>query len=75
MNAQVINVQLDPVDAALEVGLKDLWFPVCPSGFVKDNPVSLRRLGYKLCCGAMPPAKFMRSKTTAHTVGHRCRWG
>ena len=48
MNAHVINVQLDPVDAALEVGLKDLWFPVCPSGFVKDNPISLRRLGYKI---------------------------
>ncbi len=38
----------DPVDAALEVGLKDLWFPLCPSSFVKDNPVSLRRLGRKL---------------------------
>ncbi len=48
MNAHVINVQLDQVDAVLEVGLKDLWFPVCPSGFVKDNPVSLRRLGYKI---------------------------
>ena len=48
MNAHVINVQLDPVDAILEVGLKDLWFPVCPSGFVKDNPMSLRRLGYKI---------------------------
>jgi phenylpropionate dioxygenase-like ring-hydroxylating dioxygenase large terminal subunit len=48
MNTHTINVQLDPVDAALEVGLKDLWFPVCPSGFVKDSPVSLRRLGYKI---------------------------
>lgn len=48
MDTSVINVQLDPVDAALEIGLKDLWFPVCPSGFVKDSPVSLRRLGYKI---------------------------
>ncbi len=48
MDTSVINVQLDPVDAVLEVGLKDLWFPVCPSGFVKDSPVSLRRLGYKI---------------------------
>ena len=48
MNTAVINVQLDPVDAVLEVGLKDLWFPVCPSSFVKDSPVSLRRLGYKI---------------------------
>lgn len=48
MNTSVINVQLDPVDHALEVGLKDLWFPVCPSSFVKENPISLRRLGYKI---------------------------
>ncbi len=38
----------DPADAALLVGLKDLWFPVCPSGFVQQQPVSLRRLGYKI---------------------------
>ena len=48
MNTATINVVLDPVDQALESGLKDLWFPVCPSTFVKDNPVSLRRLGYKI---------------------------
>lgn len=48
MNTAVINMQADPVDAALEVGLKDLWFPVCPSTFIKDNPVSLRRMGYKI---------------------------
>lgn len=48
MDTSVVNVQLDPVDAVLEIGLKDLWFPVCPSGFVKDSPVSLRRLGYKI---------------------------
>lgn len=48
MQTAPIQFQQDPVDATLEVGLKDLWFPICPSGFVKDNPVSLRRLGYKL---------------------------
>ena len=48
MNAHVMNVHLDPVDAALEVGLKDLWFPICPSSFIKESPVSLRRLGYKI---------------------------
>ncbi len=47
MNA-VLQLQQDPVDATLEVGLKDLWFPICPSGFVQDKPVSLRRLGYKI---------------------------
>ena len=48
MNTAVIQMQSDPIDAALECGLKDLWFPVCPSGFVKESPISLRRLGYKI---------------------------
>lgn len=48
MNASVINFQQDPVDAALERGLKDLWFPVCPSSFIKESPISLRRMGYKI---------------------------
>ena len=48
MNTQTINVMLDPVDQALEVGLKDLWYPVCPSHFLKESPISLRRLGYKI---------------------------
>jgi phenylpropionate dioxygenase-like ring-hydroxylating dioxygenase large terminal subunit len=48
MKTSVINIQTDPVDAALAVGLKDLWYPICPSGFVKENPVSLRRLGLKI---------------------------
>jgi phenylpropionate dioxygenase-like ring-hydroxylating dioxygenase large terminal subunit len=38
----------DPVDAVLAAGLKDLWYPICPSGFVAERPVSLRRLGRKL---------------------------
>jgi phenylpropionate dioxygenase-like ring-hydroxylating dioxygenase large terminal subunit len=42
------SLQADPLDAALEVGLKDLWYPVCPSSFVRENPISLRRLGYKI---------------------------
>ena len=48
MNTSVMNFQTDPVDAVLAVGLKDLWYPVCPSGFVKNQPISLRRLGYKI---------------------------
>jgi phenylpropionate dioxygenase-like ring-hydroxylating dioxygenase large terminal subunit len=37
----------DPVDATLAIGLKDLWYPICPSDFVAERPVSLRRLGRK----------------------------
>ena len=37
-----------PVDALLERGLYDLWYPICPSSFVQERPVSMRRLGYKI---------------------------
>ncbi|PAT35092.1 3-phenylpropionate dioxygenase [Vandammella animalimorsus] len=39
---------IDPVEQLLEVGLKDLWYPICPSEFIKEAPVSLYRLGLKL---------------------------
>jgi phenylpropionate dioxygenase-like ring-hydroxylating dioxygenase large terminal subunit len=39
---------VNPVDALLAVGLKDLWYPVCPSSFVKERPISLRRFGKKI---------------------------
>lgn len=38
----------DPVDAVLADGLKNLWYPICPSEFVGERPVSLRRLGRKI---------------------------
>jgi phenylpropionate dioxygenase-like ring-hydroxylating dioxygenase large terminal subunit len=36
------------IHAALARGLKNLWYPLCPSHFVVEQPVSLRRLGLKL---------------------------
>jgi len=48
MNTSVMHFQADPTEAVLAEGLKDLWYPVCPSSFVKESPVSLRRLGYKI---------------------------
>jgi phenylpropionate dioxygenase-like ring-hydroxylating dioxygenase large terminal subunit len=38
----------DPVDAVLADGLKNLWYPICPSDHVGERPVSLRRLGRKI---------------------------
>lgn len=38
----------DPVDALLAIGLKNLWYPICPSNFVTDRPISVRRLGKKI---------------------------
>jgi phenylpropionate dioxygenase-like ring-hydroxylating dioxygenase large terminal subunit len=36
------------VDAILERGLKDLWYPICPSDYITDKPQALRRLGWRL---------------------------
>ena len=36
------------IQAVLARGLKNLWYPICPSHFVAEQPVSLRRLGLKL---------------------------
>ncbi|OUL99100.1 aromatic ring-hydroxylating oxygenase subunit alpha [Variovorax sp. JS1663] len=41
-------VAQDPVDQLLEIGLKDLWYAICPSHFIRENPVSVRRLGSKI---------------------------
>ena len=65
MNTQTINVMLDPVDQALEVGLKDLWYPVCPSNFLKESPISLRRLGYKI-------ALWRDNTGKVHALEDRC---
>ena len=35
-------------DAVLQRGLKNLWYPICPSHYVAERPVSMRRLGTKL---------------------------
>ena len=65
MNTQTINVMLDPVEQALEAGLKDLWYPVCPSGFLKESPISLRRLGYKI-------ALWRDNTGKVHALEDRC---
>ena len=35
-------------DALLAIGLKNLWYPLCRSDQIGDQPVSMRRLGQKL---------------------------
>ena len=53
------------VEQKLQRGLKDLWYPICPSYFVKERPVSLRRLGYKL-------AVWRDRDGTAHALEDHC---
>lgn len=64
----------DPAHALLKIGLKDLWFPVCPSGFVGQQPVSLRRLGYKIVLWRDALGTSTPLKTIARTEAHRYRW-
>jgi len=47
MNAPT-PVHQDAVERILSRGLAHYWFPVCPASWVKDRPISLRRLGRKL---------------------------
>ena len=65
MNTSTINVMLDPVDQVLEAGLKDLWYPMCPSRFLKESPISLRRLGYKI-------ALWRDQSGQVHALEDRC---
>ncbi|MDX3904388.1 MAG: aromatic ring-hydroxylating dioxygenase subunit alpha [Pigmentiphaga sp.] len=43
-----MTTKIDSPDALLAIGLKDTWYAICPSSFIADKPVSLRRLGMKL---------------------------
>ena len=38
----------DAIDNYLDDGLRDYWYPVCPSSFVKERPVQLKRFGHSL---------------------------
>lgn len=38
----------EQVDRYLRSGLRNRWHPLCPSGFVTDKPVGLRRFGERL---------------------------
>lgn len=41
-------IKIDSPETLLANGLKDTWYAICPSSFITDKPVSLRRLGMKL---------------------------
>ena len=48
MNRKSIPIATDPVEDLLDRGLKNLWYPVCPSEHVSMQPTSLRRFGRKI---------------------------
>jgi len=45
---KMANTPTHDVEQLLQRGLEDLWYPLCPAHFLKDSPLSLRRLGHKL---------------------------
>lgn len=36
------------IDKLVAKGVRNVWYPICPSHFLKEKPISLRRLGYKV---------------------------
>lgn len=38
----------DPVDIRLRDGIRNIWYAICPSHFIDDKPISLRRCGYRI---------------------------
>jgi phenylpropionate dioxygenase-like ring-hydroxylating dioxygenase large terminal subunit len=38
----------EDIDQVLAKGLQERWFAICPSSFITERPLSLRRLGHKL---------------------------
>ncbi len=42
------TVTPEAVEQRLAVGIRNLWYPVAPSTFVKERLISLRRFGYKI---------------------------
>jgi phenylpropionate dioxygenase-like ring-hydroxylating dioxygenase large terminal subunit len=42
------TVEHTQIEQRLQSGIRNLWYPVCPSDFIAERPVSLRRFGYKI---------------------------
>jgi phenylpropionate dioxygenase-like ring-hydroxylating dioxygenase large terminal subunit len=48
----------ETVEKYLHKGLRNIWYAFCPSSFIKDEPVSLRRCGYKIVLWRGPEGKI-----------------
>lgn len=38
----------EAIETLLKKGVRDMWYVFCPSSFVKEKPISIRRCGYKI---------------------------
>lgn len=62
MGAESIN---DPVEVRLRDGVRDRWYAVCPSTFVNEKPISLKRLGTEI-------ALWRDATGKVHALEDRC---
>ncbi len=53
------------IDDYLRDGIKDRWYPICPTTFIAEKPVSLRRLGRRLVL-------WRDNAGTLHCLHDRC---
>ena len=59
------NVSDSAVNDLLAIGPRNQWYVICPSGFVTEKPLSLRRCGYRMV--------FWRDTAgVAHALEDRC---
>ena len=42
------KISADDIDALLARGLRNKWHPLCPSRFIEDRPIALKRAGERL---------------------------
>jgi len=43
-----MEVSDQQVEELLQVGLRNSWWAICPSHFVEEKPVSLKRMGIRM---------------------------
>ena len=42
------TVNTTAVEDLLAKGVRNVWYPICPSSFVAEKPVSFHRVGYRM---------------------------
>lgn len=56
---------VQPVDALLEKGLRNIWYGICPSTFITSKPTKLSRCGYSIVL-------WRDHQGRAHALEDRC---
>jgi phenylpropionate dioxygenase-like ring-hydroxylating dioxygenase large terminal subunit len=59
------TVENAQIEQRLQTGIRNLWYPACPSHFIAERPISLRRFGYKI-------ALWRDREGTVHALEDHC---